>query len=339
MTNLCYNFIFFGILSMGGNMNRIKGYLKRINDAAIKNNKSSFIMLIDMLLWYVFYGATLTDYMDYAFYNKSFKERRKYAVVRTQNKFYEKVSPSKHKEFFTIKPNFLRNFKEYVGRDFFVPEDGIDKLREFLKKNKVFMIKPLDGLGGHEVKKMYTSDIKNKNEFLKYLEDNRMFLEELIIQHKKMNSLCTSSVNTLRIMTFANNDKSEILYAALRVGNGVYEVDNFHKGGMGVSIDTKTGRLKGNAIDKDLREFKRHPVTKTYFNNFELPYWNETKKLVREAALVNQNIKVVGWDVAITKDGPVLVEGNRRPGFDLVQVLSKKGRKDIMYHVNNKLSK
>lgn len=320
-------------------MNRVKGYLKRINEAAIKNNKSSVLMFFDIMIWYVFYGATLTDYLNYEFYNRTFKERRKYAVVRTQGKFYEKVSPAKYKEFFTIKPNFLSNFKEYVGRSFFVPEDGIDKLIEFLKKNKEFMIKPIDGLGGHDVRKMNRNEIKNTNEFLTYLKDNRMFLEELIVQHKKMNNLCPSSVNTIRIMTFVNNGKSEILYAALRVGNGVNDVDNFHKGGMGVSINTKEGKLKGVAIDKDLNEFKIHPTTRTYFNNYELPFWKETKKMVLDAALVNQNIKVVGWDVAITKNGPVLVEGNRRPGFDLVQVLSKKGRKDIIYHVMNNLNK
>lgn len=318
-------------------MNKIKGYIKRIDDVAYKNNKSTLLMIIDVIIWYIFYGATLTDYLNYEFYKRSIKERRRYAVVRTQNKFYEKVSPSKYKEFFTIKPNFLNNFKKYIGRSSFVPSDGIDSLKEFLKKNKEFIIKPIDGLGGHDVKKMKKSDVKNVKEFLTYLEDNRMFLEEVIIQHKKMNMLNPSSVNTLRIMTFANNGKSEILYAALRVGNGTCEVDNFHKGGMGVSIDTKAGKLKGNAIDKDLNEYKKHPVTRVYFNKFELPFWKETKKLVLEAALINQNIKVVGWDVAITKNGPILVEGNRRPGFDLVQVLSKKGRKDIMYHVINNL--
>ncbi len=318
-------------------MSKIKGYLKRIDEVAYKNNKSTFLMFIDVIIWYVFYGATLTDYLNYEFYNRSFKERREYAVVRTQNKFYEKVSPSKYKEFFTIKPNFLRNFKEYIGRDFFAPSDGIDKLKLFLKKNKEFMIKPLDGLGGADVKKIKSSEIKNYKEYLKYLEDNRMFLEELIVQHKKMDTLCPASVNTLRIMTFVNNNKSELLFAALRVGNGINEVDNFHKGGMGISVDTNTGRLKGDAVDKDLKRYKKHPITKTYFNNYELPYWKETKDLVLKAALVNQNIKLVGWDVAITKDGPVLVEGNRRPGFDIVQVVSNRGRKDIIKHVYSKL--
>lgn len=316
-------------------MTRIKGYFKRISDVAYKNNKSVILMTIDVLIWYVFYGATLTDYLNYEFYKRSFKERRKYAVVRTQNKFYELVSPSLYKEYFTIKPNFLKNFKDYVGRSFYVPEDGLDELKKFLKEHKEFMIKPLDGLGGADVKKMKSSDVKNKQEFLSYMTDNRMFLEELIVQHKKMSTLCSSSVNTLRIMTFVNDGKSEILWAGLRVGNGYNEVDNFHKGGMGINVDTKTGKLKGEAIDKDLNHFKKHPVTNIFFNNYELPFWKETKELVLKAALVNQKIQVVGWDVAITKNGPVLVEGNRRPGFDIVQVLSDRGRKDIIYHVLN----
>lgn len=320
-------------------MNKIKEYYKRLDDAAYKNNKMTLILLIDMLIWYVFYGSTLTDYLNYEFYKRSFKERRKYAVVRTQCKFYKKVSPAQYKEFFTIKPNFLENFKEYVKRDYFIPSFGMKKLEEFLKNNKRFVIKPIDGLGGAGVKIINSSSIKDKEEFIKELEQDRKFIEQLIIQHKKMNMLCEASVNTLRIMTFSNNNKSEILYAALRVGNGYNEVDNFHSGGLGVVIDTRTGKLKGVAIDKDLNKYKKHPVSKVYFDKFQLPYWKETKELVLKSALINQNIKVIGWDVALTKDGPVLVEGNRRPGFDLVQVLSDHGRKDIMNHVNNELNR
>ena len=120
-------------------MDRIKGYYKRMDEVARKENKNTILMIIDMLIWYVFYGATLTDYLNYEFYDRSFKERIRYAVVRTQNKFYKRVSPSEYKEFFTIKPNFLNNFKEYVNRSYYTPDMGIDKLKDFLKNNKHFL--------------------------------------------------------------------------------------------------------------------------------------------------------------------------------------------------------
>ena len=63
--------------------------------------------------------------------------------------------------------------------------------------------------------------------------------------------------------------------------------------------------------------------------------WEKAKELVLKASLVNNHIHMVGWDVAITEEGATLIEGNRRPGFDLIQVLSKKGRKDIMRYCLN----
>ena len=117
-------------------MKRIIDYIKRIHEVAYKNGKSTLIMTIDIGIWYIFYGATLTDYFNYEFYNKSFKERKKYAVVRTQNKFYEKVSPSKYKEYFTVKPNFLKNFKDYIGRDYYTYDMGIDKMDEIIEYNE-----------------------------------------------------------------------------------------------------------------------------------------------------------------------------------------------------------
>ena len=62
-------------------------------------------------------------------------------------------------------------------------------------------------------------------------------------------------------------------------------------------------------------------------------------KTVLDAALMSKHIHVVGWDVAVTEEGCVLIEGNRRPGFDLVQVLSKRGRKDIMRECLDEINK
>ena len=182
------------------------------------------------------------------------------------------------------------------------------------------------------VKKEYSKDIINKEEYFNNAIQNRIFLEELVIQHPIMNNLCTRSVNTMRIMTFNNYGTPRILWMGLRVGNGVNAIDNFHARGMAVNIDMDTGMLVGNAIDKDLNEYKEHPISHTRFDGFQIPYFEEAKQMVLEASLESDKILVVGWDVAISENGPVIIEGNRRPGFDIVQVLSG-GRADIVDEV------
>lgn len=311
-----------------GNLKRFRDNLKEISK---KENKSTFYLFNHFLLTFLKSGCGYSDYLNYQLYNKTFKEISEYVTIKHQDKFYEIVSPAKYKTFFTIKPNFLNNFKDFINRDFF--ENGtVDDLKKFLSNNEEFMVKPRDGLGGKGVYKEYRKNIKDVNEFYDYLKNNNLFIEEYVKQNKEINRLCKESVNTIRIMTFAYNGKSEIVYAAMRIGNGVNNVDNFHQGGMGCKIDLDKGILIGDAYDKDLNHFKVHPKSKVKFDGFKIPYWEEAKKLVLDASKVNNNIHMVGWDVAITDDGPTLIEGNRRPGFDLIQVLSKRGRKDIMMH-------
>lgn len=122
------------------------------------------------------------------------------------------------------------------------------------------------------------------------------------------------------------------------MAHGKTIADNFHQGGKGVLVDLENGILVGNGIDKALNESEKS-ITGITFNGFKIPYWEEIKEMVLEAALVNDKVNIVGWDVSISKNGPVIIEGNRGPGFDLVQVLLKKGTKymldDLLESVKN----
>lgn len=309
-----------------GNLKKFKDNMKVI---AEKENKNEFLLFNHFLITFLKTGCGYSDYLNYELYNRTFKEIGDYVTIKHQDKFYEIVSPAKYKTFFTIKPNFLKNFSKYINRSYFVC-GTIEELENFLKKNDEFMVKPYDGLGGNGVYKEYTKNIKNIKEFYDYLNENHLFVEEYVRQNEEINKLCRESVNTIRIMTFSYDGKSEIIYAAMRIGNGINNVDNFHQGGMGCKIDFEKGILVGDAIDKDLNHYDVHPKSKVKFDGFVLPYWEDVKKVVLEASLVNKNIHLVGWDVAITNDGVTLIEGNRRPGFDLIQVLSNRGRKDLM---------
>ena len=310
-------------------------FFDNLKKVAKKENKNFLKLVIDTGYCVFRYGFCLSDYLNYKLYNKKKKERKQYVSTRTENKFYETVSPSAYKQRYTVKPNFLEDFKEYTKRDFIVPKEGeYDKFLKFLDEHDVFMSKPYDGLGGADVKREYAKDITDKKEYFENAIKNRIFLEELVIQHPEMNKLCEKSVNTMRIMTFNDHGKSRIIWMGLRVGNGINAIDNFHAKGMAVNIDVSTGKLVGNAIDKDLNEYTEHPVTHVKFDGFQIPCFKEAKEMVLKASLESDKILVVGWDVAISDKGPVIIEGNRRPGFDIVQVLSG-GKMDMVNDVLN----
>lgn len=313
-----------------------KKFFNTLKEISKKENKSYIGMTLDTGYCVFRYGLGLSDYTNFKIYNKTRKERKEYVGTRLENKFYEIVSPSAYKKRYTIKYDFLEDFKEFTKRDFIVPnEQNYEEVLKFLEKHDAFMSKPYDGLAGRDVKKEYTKNIKNKKQFWEECIKNRIFLEELVVQHSEMNKLCEKSVNTIRIMTFNDHGNPRIIWMGLRVGNGVNSIDNFHAQGMGVNIDINTGKLVGNAIDKDLNEFKEHPTSHIKFDGFQIPCFEEAKQMVLKASLKSDKILVVGWDVAISENEPIIIEGNRRPGFDLVQVLSNKGRKDIIRSVLN----
>ena len=300
--------------------------------AVAKQEHKCFLGLVLDTGWCVYrYGMALSDYLNYKLYARTPAERERYAGVRAQNEFYEKVSPSAHKAQFTMKPVFLKNFSEFTRREFIVPaEDNFEAVAEFIKNHDAFMSKPYDGLGGRDVEKVHAKDIEDLRAYHEHCIANRLFLEELVVQHEGMNALCPASVNTIRMMTFNDHGNPRMLWMGLRIGNGVNAVDNFHAQGLAASIDMETGKLVGNALDKDNKEFTHHPTTGTRIDGFQIPCFEEAKALALKAAAQSDKILVVGWDVAISENGPVIIEGNRRPGFDMVQVLDDRGRKDLM---------
>ena len=163
---------------------------------------------------------------------------------------------------------------------------------------------------------------KNLNTVQKLYEqlknNGQILIEEYVKQHSKMNALFPYSVNTLRIVSAYKDGKVTILFRAIRIGNGKNVVDNFNHGGM-YSVINEKGIIEKPAIDKNSNIYEVHPVTKTSIVGFEIPYFKEAIKMVKEAAKVVKEVGLVGFDIAITENGPVMIEGNQLPGYDIYQ--------------------
>lgn len=306
-----------------------KGFYEKLKEISKENGKSPKLMFIDTAISTVLLGSGIQDYLNYRFYEKSFKERRTYITIGYMAKAYKTLAGLEYADFISNKVNFHKNYSKFTKRDFFSPDDSYEKFEKFLEKHESFVLKPLKGLGGSDVKKMSAKEIISKKEFYEKLKADDNFIEELILQDETWGSLSPNSTNTLRIVTTAVDNNVKIIFAGARIGSGKTIADNFHQGGQGVLVDLENGTLTGNGIDKNLKE-SQSSITNIKFDGFKIPYWKEIKKMVMEAAKVNTNIHIVGWDVAISKNGPLIIEGNRGPGFDLVQVLLKKGTKYML---------
>jgi hypothetical protein len=76
------------------------------------------------------------------------------------------------------------------------------------------------------------------------------------------------------------------------------------------SIDHGTGRIRHAALN-DGTLVRLHPDTGRQIAGVGVPFWNETVTLVRHAHVVAfRRFAFLGWDIALTKEGPLLLETN-----------------------------
>jgi hypothetical protein len=136
--------------------------------------------------------------------------------------------------------------------------------------------------------------------------------QEKVAQHEDVSRLHAASVNTMRILTFNNNGKIKLFSAALRIGTNNRSVDNWGAGGIAVPIDLETGKLAGEGVYKPGfgSRIKHHPDSGITLLGYQLPFFQESLELVSRCHRYLYGIHSIGWDVAITPEGPVLIEAN-----------------------------
>lgn len=153
-----------------------------------------------------------------------------------------------------------------------------------------------------------------------------IMLQPLLTNHAVIAELGNGALCTLRVMTLRQHPSAEVelLLAVLRIGTGDAAADNFDLGGLATPVGIDTGRC-GKAMykrgDYPLDRFEAHPISGKQIAGLELPFWREAMALaVRAHGLLRYDLPVIGWDVAITASGPVLMEANDLPGGEIAQM-------------------
>ena len=98
-------------------------------------------------------------------------------------------------------------------------------------------------------------------------------------------------------------------------------------------VDPATGRL-GPALRQQGRALvpaERHPDSGAVIEGFALPHWEAARALALRAHDAARAVPAFGWDVALTPDGPVLIEGNQWSNPDIAQAPTGRPLGDTPY--------
>ena len=192
----------------------------------------------------------------------------------------------------------------------------------FFKDKKDYFVKDAGGQCASLVKR-----IKDYNDFLeikKVIEKDNVdcIFQEKLEQHPEINRLNAESVNTLRIVTINDKKSIRVFSSVIRIGTKqTGSVDNWAKGGYAVGVNDD-GTLKKYGFKKPgyWSKSSEHQDSKVVFEGFQIPFYKEACELCIKAHSLFYTLGSIGWDVAITKDGPVLIEGNENFEISLIQV-------------------
>lgn len=308
----------FFLRIQSGSLSRMMMYAGQIKE---ETGISRLFIVLDMLWCILRYGVGYLEYRVFGWAYIRGIRRKTFMTMKHNIRFTQRLNDAAYSPLFDDKLKFNARFQAYLGRGWLdLNKTDFARFEEFCNGKDAVFAKETDGFGGVGARKIDLTACGNLKALYDSLRENRQYLvEDLVIQCEKMNELCPSSINTVRIVTVLLQGKAHVMYSLVRMGNGTKPVDNISSGGMYAPVDENGIIYKPAFCDKTGELYEVHPFTKTKITGFQIPFYEQAVEMVKKAAFEVPQVGYVGWDVGMSTDGPVLIEGNTLPGYDMCQ--------------------
>lgn len=279
---------------------------------------------------YWIYGNNMREDIFYNFAQKSDEEKKEYITFRNRFNYYNFLNDPNDEMLFKKKYDTYQKFSKWYARDVIAidGQDDYDKFEKFVSMHKTFFVKPNSlglGIGVHKVVLNDNADLHDV--FSKILDESgvsksaawaigkQVVLEEPIIQCKEMAKLHPASCNMIRLTTVLVDGIVKIVDAWLRVGMNGSDIAAAAEGEIYCGVNLNTGIVETDGYTEFGNVFKKHPDTDVEFIGYVIPKWNDMIQMSEELAQVVPTVRYVGWDLALTEKGWVIIEGNENGEF------------------------
>lgn len=158
---------------------------------------------------------------------------------------------------------------------------------------------------------------------------DRYFLQPRLRNHPDLAGFSRLGLNTLRGVTW----RGTVVAAVLKMAVGDEVCDNFSLGrNLAAPVDLKTGRIGLGRFREpyDGLDLTHHPTTGVRFEGCTIPQWDGVRVLMSAAHRSFGGLVSSAWDVAVTPDGPLIVEGHAAYGVWILQCVLDVGFRRVL---------
>ena len=324
-------------------LEHIKTNFSRLKKVAKRSDKSIFVILKDFLALKSKKMISFQEYSNYRLANRHLEFRETFLSYAKAETFWEILNPKKYASL--ARDKYIGHcLLETLGIPtstliaYYNPEGAsktkklvfdYEQLSDILRASgyKTFVIKPATDSAHGEGVIICRELIQSGTEFIiRRTDGSKIYLrqllgripllfETLISQTEEFATFNKSSLNTIRIMTALYPDHSVRVFAGfLKIGRGGSDVDNAGSGGnVDCGVNVETGQLY-NPVQfnswEDIIKIQEHPDSRTKLDGYYIKDWAKIKERLQSFQGLIPQLKTIGWDVAITDNGPVIVEIN-----------------------------
>lgn len=187
------------------------------------------------------------------------------------------------RELKVIDASTLRAFVTASGRDVVIKRDGSNR--------------------GNGIARLTANEIDDEV----FRRFGNCVIQPVICQHAVLEGIVSGALATIRITTVRTAGGDIDLRAAYlrlgRSGTDWVQSDN----SVRVAITDRDGRLDSRGYTSDWRRWRTHPDTGATFGEKHVPRFSDAVKLCVELHRRVPHLAIIGWDVAIDRDGGVVL--------------------------------
>lgn len=166
-----------------------------------------------------------------------------------------------------------------------------------------------------------------------------LLLQERLRSHPALTPIGGNlGLGCLRINTALTTQGPELLFAFCKIMGSEGLVDNFADGkygNMAAGVDLASGTLTRAFGRRQGRQYlvepvDKHPITGVKLAGFPLPIWDDVVNLAKRAAAAFPETPLIGSDIAITEEGPRVIEIQSDWGSNMAQLTLGRGLRPLL---------